>query len=69
MDWAANGEKATVNMWEHFGIGGLPRIIQGIDTMLFGSDKDKQQIQKSIGSTLNGILDSLQKFFNNESVG
>lgn len=69
MDWAANGEKATVNMWEHFGIGGLPRIIQGIDAMLFGSDKDKQQIQKSIGSTLNGILDSLQKFFNNESVG
>ena len=69
MDWAANGEKATVNMWEHFGIGGLPRIIQGIDAMLFGSDKDKQQIQKSIGSALNGILDSLQKFFNNESVG
>jgi len=42
MDWAANSEKATVNMWEHFGIGGLPRIIQGIDAMLFGSDKDKQ---------------------------
>ena len=67
-DWVANGSNAKVNMWEHFGIGGLPRIISTIDTLLHGSDKDRKAVEDKIGGAINGLLGQLTAFFNNKNV-
>ena len=57
VDWAANGADSPTapNMWKHFGIGGLPEIVDKVNKILNGEFKfEGNNFLSGLGSILNG---------------